>query len=69
MRLLEGVSWVSQVERQDRILRAQVNDRAQAQRHLLPLVAQSELVLSRYELVKPTLEDVFLRLVNREGIR
>lgn len=69
VRLLEGVPWVSQVERQGRALRVHVSDRAQARHELLSLVAQSRLVLSRYELVRPTLEDVFLRLVNREGIR
>ena len=66
---LEGVSWVSQVERQDRALRVHVSDRAQARRELLSLVVQSGLVLSRYELIRSTLEDVFLRLVNQEGIR
>jgi ABC-2 type transport system ATP-binding protein len=67
--LLEGVPWVSQVERQHRALRVHVSDRAQARRELLSLVARSELILSRYEMVRPTLEDVFLRLVNREGVR
>jgi ABC-2 type transport system ATP-binding protein len=69
VRLLEAVPWVSQVERQHRALRVHVSDRAQARRELLSLVAQSGLVLSRYEMVRPTLEDVFLRLVNREGVR
>jgi len=69
VRLLESVPWVSQVERQSRALRVHVGDRAQARRELLSLVAQSQLILSRYELVRPTLEDVFLHLVNREGIR
>jgi ABC-2 type transport system ATP-binding protein len=69
VRLLEAVPWVSQVERQHRALRVHVSDRAQARRELLSLVAQSGLVLSRYEMVRPTLEDVFLRLVNREGMR
>jgi ABC-2 type transport system ATP-binding protein len=64
--LLEGVPWVSQVERQSRALRVHVSDREQARRELLSLVAQRGLVLSRYELVKPTLEDVFLRLVDTE---
>ena len=68
LHLLEGAPWVSQVERQHRALRVHVSDRAQARRELLSLVAQSGLVLGRYELVRPTLEDVFLRLVNREGI-
>lgn len=68
VRLLDGVPWVSQVKRQARALRVHVNDRAQARRELLSLVAQSGLLLSRYELVRPTLEDVFLRLVNGEGI-
>jgi ABC-2 type transport system ATP-binding protein len=65
VRLLEGVPWVSQVERQSRALRVHVSDKTQARHELLSLVVQSGLVLSRYELVRPTLEDVFLRLVNR----
>ena len=69
VRLLEGVPWVSQVERQSRALRVHVSDRAQARHELLSLVAQNGLILSHYEMVRPTLEDVFLRLVNREGIR
>lgn len=69
VRLLEGAPWVSQVERQSRALRVHVSDRAQARRELLSLAARGGLVLSRYELVRPTLEDVFLQLVNREGIR
>jgi ABC-2 type transport system ATP-binding protein len=69
VRLLEGVPWVSQVERQERALRVHVDDRTQARRELLSLVAQSGVLLSRYELVRPTLEDVFLRLVHQEGMR
>ncbi len=67
MHLLASVPWVSQIERQARTLRLHVNNRTQAQRELLPLVAQSRLVLSRYELVRPTLEDIFLRLVKQEA--
>jgi len=69
LRLLEGVPWVRQVERQERALRVHVDDRTQARRELLSLVVQSGLLLSRYELVRPTLEDVFLRLVHQEGRR
>jgi ABC-2 type transport system ATP-binding protein len=69
VRLLEGVPWVSQVERGNRSLRVHVSDRLRAQRELLALVVQSGLLLSRYELVRPALEDVFLRLVKREGTR
>jgi ABC-2 type transport system ATP-binding protein len=69
LRLLESVPWMSRTERQARTLRLHVNDRTRARRELLPLVAQSSLVLSRYELIRPTLEDVFLRLTNRENIQ
>lgn len=68
MRLLGSVPWVTEVERQAHVLRVHVNDRALARRELLPLVTQRGLGLSRYELVRPNLEDVFLRLVNREGV-
>ena len=68
MRLLGSVPWVTEVERQAHVLRVHVKDRALARRELLPLVTQRGLGLSRYELVRPNLEDVFLRLVNREGV-
>ena len=68
MRLLGSVPWVTEVERQAHVLRVHVNDRALARRELLPLVTQRGLGLSRYELVRPNLEDVFLQLVNREGV-
>ena len=65
VRLLEDMPWVDGVEHRGRMLRVRVSDRDQAQRELLSLVAGSGLVLSRYEIVRPTLEDVFLRLTGR----
>ena len=41
----------------------QVTDLPLAQRELLRLAVAADLTLERYELVKPTLEDVFLRIV------
>jgi ABC-2 type transport system ATP-binding protein len=44
--------------------RIMVSDVAAARAGLLPSVMQAGLVLTRYELMRPSLEDVFLRLVN-----
>jgi len=35
----------------------------------LASAVQAKLVLNRYEEIKPSLEDVFLRLVGEEGLR
>ncbi len=67
---LRPLSWVSKVEELEpgaAGLRVVVNDLATAKRELLERVAQSELTLLRYELTLPSLEDVFIELVNNEG--
>ena len=47
--------------------RLQVTDMQAAKHALLPSAVQAGLVLTRYEMVKPSLEDVFLRLVGQAG--
>ena len=44
-----------------------VSDEAAASAGLLPLVVAAGLRLTAFERVRPTLEDVFLRLVGRDG--
>ena len=44
-----------------------VSDEAAASAGLLPLVVAAGLRLAAFERVRPTLEDVFLRLVGRDG--
>jgi ABC-2 type transport system ATP-binding protein len=47
--------------------RLQVTDMQAAKHALLPAAVQAGLVLTRFEMVKPSLEDVFLRLVGEAG--
>ncbi|MEP7358708.1 MAG: ABC transporter ATP-binding protein [Anaerolineales bacterium] len=47
--------------------RLQVSDMPAAKHALLPAAVAAGLVLNRYEMVKPSLEDVFLRLVGEAG--
>jgi ABC-2 type transport system ATP-binding protein len=61
------VPWVADVALRDRAARIVVRDVEQAKRELLPMLAASGLVLTRYEVVRPSLEDVFLRLVEKGG--
>ena len=49
--------------------RVVVRDVATARRELLASLAQARLELTRYEMVRPSLEDVFLRLVSGEEAR
>jgi len=46
-----------------------VNDVVHARQELLSAAAQSALPVVRYEVVRPSLEEVFLRLVGEEGER
>ena len=67
---LRSLSWVQRVDADQRrngdLLKVHVDDSTQAKQELPRLVAQSGLTLRRYELVLPTLEDVFVRLVSTE---
>ncbi|MFC2064852.1 DUF4162 domain-containing protein, partial [Chloroflexota bacterium] len=56
--------WLTSAEFNDPSCRLVVNDIATAREALLPSLLSAGLSLSRYEECKPSLEDVFLRLVN-----
>jgi ABC-type uncharacterized transport system ATPase subunit len=43
-----------------------VNDVDAAKRELLDSITHAGLILTRYEVVRPSLEDVFLKLVGQE---
>ncbi len=60
---LNALPWVSAVTVDGLTATVQVTDLPLAQRELLRLAVAADLSLERYELVKPTLEDVFLRIV------
>jgi ABC-2 type transport system ATP-binding protein len=61
---LRGTTWVESVSINGRTMRAVVSDVGRAKRELLVSAVQSGIVLTRYEMVRPSLEDVFLRLVS-----
>jgi ABC-2 type transport system ATP-binding protein len=63
------LAWVAFIEFNAGTARVVVKNMALAKRELLPGLLQAGLVLNRYEELKPSLEDVFLRLVGGEGLK
>jgi ABC-2 type transport system ATP-binding protein len=64
---LRGVAWVDGVSGRDGALRVAVRDPTDAGRLILAAVAEAGISLLAFERQRPTLEDVFLRLVGRGG--
>jgi ABC-2 type transport system ATP-binding protein len=64
---LRAISGVDGVEAGGGELRVAVNDDADVASRILAAVAASEVSISRFERQRPTLEDVFLRLVGRNA--
>jgi ABC-2 type transport system ATP-binding protein len=62
---LEGAPWCAAVADRSGALIVAVTDEAAAAAGLLPLVVGAGVQLVRFERTRPTLEDVFLRLVGR----
>jgi len=62
-------AWVTAVSVENVIARVVVKDVELAKRELLASAVQAGLMLDRYEEIKPSLEDVFLRLVGEEGMQ
>jgi ABC-2 type transport system ATP-binding protein len=60
---LGAARWCADATIDDRVLLVTVTDEAVATAQILPMVAAAGVRLSRFERVRPTLEDVFLRLV------
>ena len=63
---LRTESWVKTVSVVKLVARVVVSNVEIARRELLPSLQQAGLVLRRYEVVKPSLEEVFLHLVGQE---
>lgn len=61
---LQDYQWVKSVVQDEAVLRVAVSDLETAKSQLLASAVQSGLVLERYEVVRPSLEDVFLQLVS-----
>lgn len=62
VRTLEDQPWVSSTKLEENILTVMVQDMELAKLNLIALVVKFELVLSRYEWVRPSLEEIFLQL-------
>jgi ABC-2 type transport system ATP-binding protein len=64
---LRKIAWVSAVTAENGTIRITVKDVQTAKRELLSQAVKAGLVLNRYEEVRPSLEDVFLKLVGTES--
>jgi ABC-2 type transport system ATP-binding protein len=64
---VRGQPWVQEVRTTPDTVRVFVNDPGVAGPAILPLVVKSGVRLVRYERARPSLEDVFLRLVAESG--
>lgn len=60
--LVNGQSWAVGTAVENAHLHITVSDTAVARQALLPLIVEHGLLLNKYEWVRPSLEDVFLRL-------
>jgi ABC-2 type transport system ATP-binding protein len=60
---LGQMDWVVSVSAKTRTARVVVSDLEKAKRELVASAVHAGLVLTRYEMVRPSLEDVFLQLV------
>ena len=60
---LRHLDWVTSVTTNRRTARVVVNDVEQAKRELMTSAVGAGVILTRYEMVRPSLEDVFMRLV------
>jgi ABC-2 type transport system ATP-binding protein len=63
---LAEFEWIKSTKQENTTLRVIVSDLDTAKKQLLSAALQAGLVLERYEVVHPSLEDVFLQLVNRQ---
>jgi len=64
---LREMAWTIDVAVEHGLVKVTVADPARAARELLPAVVAAGVALVSYERMRPTLEDVFLELVGRNG--
>ena len=64
---LESEPWVEDVQLTGSVGRIRVTDFDIANQALPPMVVNAGFTLIRYEVVRPSLEDIFMRLVEKEG--
>lgn len=67
--LLKRQKWVAAVAVAGATVRVTANDVVLARHELMASAATQELVLRRYEELRPSLEDVFLQLVETEAVK
>ncbi len=65
--LLRAAPWAERVARRQDILRVSVRDTHAASHALAPLCAQADAAVARLERGRPSLEEIFLRLVGEPG--
>ncbi len=63
---LQRAQWAGAVTAESGVIRVVARDTATASRAILPLVAEHEVALQRFERGRPSLEDIFLRLTGRQ---
>jgi ABC-2 type transport system ATP-binding protein len=66
---LASFGWVTGTSVDGAVARVIVKNVADARQALLAEVARAQMALRRYEIVTPSLEDIFLRLVNGETVK
>ncbi|HEY5269930.1 MAG TPA: ABC transporter ATP-binding protein [Anaerolineales bacterium] len=64
---LRAQPWVAAVSVDGEVIRVTVKDIARARKELLASAVAQDILLRRYEETRPSLEDVFLQLVNKEA--
>jgi len=64
--MLRQQPWVKSISVDELVARVVVNDVDAAKRELLASIIQAGLILNRYEMVRPSLEDIFLKLIDQE---
>jgi ABC-2 type transport system ATP-binding protein len=60
--------WAKSVSVEGQVARIVVNNLEVAKRELMATIIQAGLILTRYEIMRPSLEDVFLQLVGQEEV-
>ena len=59
---LDKTDWIESISHEATQVRLSVNDIQRSKKELLKIVGDSGLILNRYEWVRPSLEDIFLRI-------
>jgi ABC-2 type transport system ATP-binding protein len=67
--ILRVQPWAAAVSVERDVLRVTVKDIARARRELLASAVAQEVVLRRFEETRPSLEDVFMQLVEKEAVQ